>query len=74
LSAPRALRDNRGAHLSCTNRPISAEQLSQAFGNSAVLGQLAGKLGMSPQELSAKLSQVLPAAIDKLTPGGKLPP
>jgi uncharacterized protein YidB (DUF937 family) len=28
----------------------------------------------SPQDLSQKLSQVLPAAIDKLTPGGTIPP
>jgi uncharacterized protein YidB (DUF937 family) len=55
------------------NQPISAAQLSAAFGNSAVLAQLAGKLGVSPQELTEKLSQVLPAAIDKLTPGGKPP-
>jgi uncharacterized protein YidB (DUF937 family) len=56
------------------NQPISAEQLGQAFGNSAVLTQLAGKLGVSPQELTGKLSQILPAAIDKLTPGGTVPP
>ena len=56
------------------NQPISAAQLSEAFGNSAVLSQLAGKLGISPQELSGKLSQILPGAIDKLTPGGTIPP
>ena len=39
-----------------------------------VLGQLAAKAGLSPQDLSQKLSQVLPAAIDKLTPGGTIPP
>jgi uncharacterized protein YidB (DUF937 family) len=32
--------------------------------------QLATKFGMSPEDLSAKLSKVLPQAIDKLTPGG----
>ena len=56
------------------NQPISADQISKAFGASGVLGQLAAKAGMSPQELAQKLSQVLPAAIDKLTPGGTLPP
>ena len=55
------------------NQPISAAQLSQAFASSGVLGQLAAKAGMSPQDLAQKLSQVLPAAIDKLTPGGKIP-
>jgi len=54
------------------NQPISADQLHQVFG-SGVIGQLAAKAGMNPQELATKLSQVLPAAIDKLTPGGTIP-
>ena len=56
------------------NQPISADQINKVFGGSGVLGQLAAKAGMSPQDLSQKLSQVLPAAIDKLTPGGTIPP
>jgi len=55
------------------NQAISPDEISKVFGSSPVLGQLAAKTGMSPQELAQKLSQVLPAAIDKLTPGGKLP-
>jgi len=55
------------------NQPISAAQLSQAFG-SGVLGQLAAQSGMNPQDLAQKLAQALPAAIDKLTPGGTIPP
>jgi uncharacterized protein YidB (DUF937 family) len=54
------------------NQPISAEQLHQAFGADA-LKQMAAKLGLSPQDLAQKLSQVLPQAIDKLTPGGVVP-
>ena len=54
------------------NQPVSAGQLHQALGADAV-SQLAAKLGISPQDLLAKLSQVLPTAIDKLTPGGVLP-
>jgi uncharacterized protein YidB (DUF937 family) len=54
------------------NQPISPAQLSQVFG-SGVLGQLAAKAGMDPQQLAQKLSQALPAAIDKLTPGGAIP-
>jgi uncharacterized protein YidB (DUF937 family) len=46
--------------------------LQQAFGG--VLGQLAAKTGLNQQELAQKLAQVLPAAIDKLTPSGTLPP
>jgi uncharacterized protein YidB (DUF937 family) len=55
------------------NQAISPAQISQVFGNSGVLGQLAAKTGMSPQDLAAKLSQALPAAIDKLTPNGVIP-
>jgi uncharacterized protein YidB (DUF937 family) len=55
------------------NQAISPAQVSQVFG-SGVLGQLAAKAGMSPQDVAAKLSQVLPAAIDKLTPNGAIPP
>src|ERR1700728_1171995 len=53
------------------NQSISPEQLQQAFGG--VIGQLAAKTGLSQQELTQKLAQLLPAAIDKLTPAGTLP-
>jgi uncharacterized protein YidB (DUF937 family) len=54
------------------NQPISADQVHQVFG-SGTLAQLAAKAGMNPQDLAQKLSQVLPTAIDKLTPEGKIP-
>jgi len=54
------------------NQPISAAQLAQVLG-SGKLGELAAKAGLSPQELAQQLSQALPAAIDKLTPGGAVP-
>ena len=54
------------------NQPISAAQVNQVFGG-GMIGQLAAKAGISPQDLSQKLSQALPAAIDKLTPGGAIP-
>jgi uncharacterized protein YidB (DUF937 family) len=38
-----------------------------------MIAQLAAKAGMNPQDLAQKLSQVLPSAIDKLTPDGKIP-
>jgi uncharacterized protein YidB (DUF937 family) len=41
--------------------------------DSDVMGQLAAKLGVTPQELASKLAQVLPEAVDKLTPGGVVP-
>jgi uncharacterized protein YidB (DUF937 family) len=54
------------------NQPISPAQVSQVFG-SGMLSQLAAKTGVNPQDLATKLSQVLPAAIDKLTPAGTIP-
>ncbi len=55
------------------NQPISPEQVHQVFG-SGMIAQLAARAGMNPQELAQKLSQVLPTAIDKLSPEGKVPP
>jgi uncharacterized protein YidB (DUF937 family) len=54
------------------NQPISPDQVHQAFGG-GTLAQLAAKVGMNPQELAQKLSQVLPTAIDRLTPEGRVP-
>lgn len=54
------------------NQAISAEQVHQVFG-SGTISQLAAQVGLTPQELAQKLSQALPAAIDKLTPSGALP-
>ena len=55
------------------NQPISADQVHQVFG-SGTIAQLAAKAGMNPQDLAQKLSQILPGAIDKLTPEGRVPP
>ncbi|MBS0364714.1 MAG: DUF937 domain-containing protein [Proteobacteria bacterium] len=55
------------------NQSVTASQLNQALG-SGVVGQLAAKAGLSPQDLLQKLTQVLPAAVDHLTPGGTIPP
>ena len=54
------------------NQPISADLLHQALGSQQIAA-LAAKIGVSPDVLAAKLSEVLPTAIDKLTPGGTLP-
>jgi len=51
------------------NQPITPDQIHQAFGSDTVK-QLAAKVGLTPQDLASKLSQILPQAIDKLTPGG----
>jgi uncharacterized protein YidB (DUF937 family) len=54
------------------NQPITADQVHQAFGADTVK-QLAARVGMTPEDLAAKLSTILPQAIDKLTPGGVAP-
>ncbi|MFI4905106.1 MAG: YidB family protein [Steroidobacteraceae bacterium] len=54
------------------NKPISADQVHQAFGPE-VIRELAARTGMTPQDLAQKLSQVLPQVIDKLTPAGTVP-
>jgi uncharacterized protein YidB (DUF937 family) len=51
------------------NQSISAAQVQQAFGVEK-LQQLATQFGLSVPELAQKLAQVLPHAIDKLTPNG----
>ncbi len=51
------------------NQPITADQIHQVFGSDTVK-ELAAKVGLSPDVLAAKLSQILPGAIDKLTPAG----
>jgi uncharacterized protein YidB (DUF937 family) len=38
-----------------------------------LLQQLAAKTGLSVQDLTAKLAQILPQAVDKLTPDGTIP-
>ncbi len=54
-----------------SNLPISADQLQKAFGN-GTLQELATKFGIDPQVLAQQLSQVLPHAVDHLTPGGTI--
>jgi uncharacterized protein YidB (DUF937 family) len=54
------------------NLPISAEQIQSVLGSSA-LQDIAGKLGMSQEQTSGGLAQMLPQLIDSLTPNGQLP-
>ena len=54
------------------NLPVSGHQLQGALGPD-LIGQLAGQLGISPQDAGQQLSQWLPQAVDHLTPRGQLP-
>jgi uncharacterized protein YidB (DUF937 family) len=51
------------------NQPISPAEVHQALGSDTV-HQLAAKLGIPPEEMAAKLADILPKAVDKLTPDG----
>jgi uncharacterized protein YidB (DUF937 family) len=54
------------------NQPISPKQLSPALGPD-IIKTLAQRSGLSEEELTKQLSQVLPGIVDKLTPAGRLP-
>jgi len=54
------------------NKDVSPPQLKQAIG-SDVLAALEQRTGLSQEELLARLSRELPAAVDKYTPDGRLP-
>ena len=54
------------------NMPISADALSQIFGQGQ-LGQIAQQLGMSHQDVASGLAQTLPGVVDEMTPQGQIP-
>lgn len=54
------------------NLPISAGQIQSVLGSGTVEA-LASKLGISPDQVSAGLTQVLPRLVDHLTPNGEIP-
>jgi uncharacterized protein YidB (DUF937 family) len=54
------------------NKPVSPGQLGSALG-SDIIKTLAQRTGLSEEELTKQLSQVLPGVVDKLTPAGRLP-
>jgi uncharacterized protein YidB (DUF937 family) len=54
------------------NLPVSPEQLQGVFGQDQ-MSQLAERMGLSAGNLGAQLAQVLPQAVDRATPGGRLP-
>jgi uncharacterized protein YidB (DUF937 family) len=54
------------------NQSISPDQVQQVLGPD-LLQQLSQKSGLSVQDLTKKLSQILPQAVDKATPDGAIP-
>ena len=55
------------------NEPVDEAEMGQALGPD-LLDTLAKQTGLSRDELVKRLSQVLPQAVDHMTPGGSLPP
>ena len=58
------------------NQSISGDQLGQALqsgGLGALVQEAAGKLGVDPGAILGGLSQVLPHAVDHMTPDGHVP-
>lgn len=53
------------------NQPVSPDQINQTLGSDTIKA-MAAKAGITPEALAAKLSTVLPAVVDKLTPNGKV--
>jgi uncharacterized protein YidB (DUF937 family) len=54
------------------NANVSADQMSQVFGNAGI-GNLAAQLGTSQGQAGSILSQVLPELVNQLTPNGQVP-
>jgi uncharacterized protein YidB (DUF937 family) len=54
------------------NLPISADQIKSVLSNEHVQA-FAAKAGISPDVASAKIAEVLPMIMDRLTPNGQVP-
>jgi len=54
------------------NLPVSAEQIQSVLG-SGLVQQLAARVGLPAEAASALLAQILPQAVDRLTPEGTVP-
>ena len=54
------------------NKPIPADAMSQIFGPDA-LEQISRQAGLSQEDTSRGLSELLPEVIDRVTPDGDLP-
>jgi len=54
------------------NLPATGQQIEQGLGLEKITG-LAQSLGLTPDVVKAKLAEILPQVIDKLTPDGVIP-
>lgn len=54
------------------NEPVSAPEVEKSVGGD-LIDELAKQAGITREELLARLTQVLPGMVDKMTPDGRLP-
>ena len=54
------------------NQPISPDILAQVFGRDG-LSRIATQAGLTEEDASAGLSELLPDVVDRMTPGGQMP-
>ena len=54
------------------NKPIPPDAMTQIFGRDG-LEQISRRAGLSEEETSRGLSQLLPEVVDRVTPGGQVP-
>jgi len=54
------------------NMPISPDAVDEVFGQDGI-EEIARQSGLTPQQTSAGLSELLPEVVDHVTPGGQLP-
>jgi len=54
------------------NLPLNAQHVLEVLGQGP-LAQLAQRFGIDPQQAAAQIAQVLPKAVDHLSPDGRLP-
>lgn len=55
------------------HQAVSPDTVQNALGSGA-LSELASKVGVTPEQASALLAQVLPKVVDHATPDGNVPP
>lgn len=53
------------------NEAVAPDQIKQALGSDMVKN-LAGKFGLSEDDLAAQLAKILPETVDKMTPSGNM--
>jgi uncharacterized protein YidB (DUF937 family) len=55
------------------NMPISIDQLNQVFG-ADTMRQMSTRAGLDEQQFGGRMAEMLPQAVDQLTPDGEVPP